>query len=41
MKLWCLECFICTDSSDEQSGFDEAIENNHLLVYKLFEFAVE
>ena len=22
MKVWCLKCFICTESSDEESAFD-------------------
>ena len=41
MKVWCLKCFICTDSSDKQSAFDGIIESYYLLVYKLFEFAGE
>ena len=41
MKVWCLKCFVCTDSSDEQNSFDgHYYGNNYLFVYKLFEFAV-
>ena len=35
MKVWCLKCSICRDSSDEQNAFD-GLEINYLLVYKLW-----
>ena len=35
MKVWCLKCSICRDSSDEQNAFD-GLEVNYMLVYKLW-----
>ena len=43
MKVWCLKCFVCTDSSDEQNTFDghDYYGNDYLFVYKLFEFELD
>ena len=35
MKVWCLKCSICRDSSNEQNAFD-GLEINYMLVYKLW-----
>ena len=38
MKVWCLKCFICTNSSDEQSAFVRLYKHT---IYSFFEFALK
>ena len=38
MEVRCFKCFICPDSSDEQSAFD-GIKKIIIFFYKPFEFA--